>query len=183
MITFVPPKEQRPTLRSRFMGLYQRTKPTLPDRPLEPDRSADTHHAGFDIALDRMKYHEPIHQGASVMLFDGAALRYDAKAHRDITEEHLFFGPYVALSAGAYKVRVDGMLSGRLLLQFSKNGGMVIKEVTVNSFDEAIHFNLAEDIEDFEIVFVRTKWLEALEIRRITMEVYEPAANVALTVA
>lgn len=103
----------------------------------------------------------------------GDALQYEADRHAAITEDVLFFGPYIAIGPGEYRITLKGVLDGILSLDFAHDGGRPLKEVTIGSFMDPVSIAVTKPIADFEVrgrrtAGLRTMRLEAIEVERVT---------------
>jgi hypothetical protein len=128
----------------------------------------------FYIHPEDLHYHECYLKRGKEPIFDQKVIRYRrenfSKVADKIKETALFYGPYISLKPGRYLFSIDGEVTGTILINFAKDIGKVIKNVTLSTLNETITLDLPEPIDKFEIVAEKLDETEYLEVRSIFVE-------------
>jgi Protein of unknown function (DUF5672) len=113
--------------------------------------------------------------GESPRRRDGA-LAYEPGQLARIAEPVLFYGPYIALDAGVYLIKLEGCLAGAVRLRFTHSSGAPISETVLSSFAEPVLLILPHPVAAFEVSALRTPTLEALRLEAIAIERIDAAS-------
>jgi hypothetical protein len=90
----------------------------------------------------------------------------------------LFFGPYIVLEPGRYKLRFDGELAGELKLRLTRASGRdCLRELVLTSFDAPVVLECDEPAEDFEVVGARTNDTRIMRLKSIEVAAVSAAAE------
>jgi len=80
----------------------------------------------------------------------------------------LFYGPYWQLRRGAYRVKLDGDLSGALKLNVTERFGHVQQSVEISEGQDAFDLVVPRDLIKFECVAYSDRTRTAIDLRSIT---------------
>ncbi|HEV2545522.1 MAG TPA: FkbM family methyltransferase [Methylobacterium sp.] len=119
-----------------------------------------------------LQYHAVFKNSARPLTATDGRFSYRASDHQGVAEPALFFGPYIALEAGNYRLRFVGATgrgTGDLSLVHSL-GVNIIAAQQVTDWAAPIEFTLADPVLDFEIVLRKTASLEELTFLSIALE-------------
>lgn len=118
-----------------------------------------------------MNLHPVFAQGAHQLTTPEGLLRYDRDDHEDVAEPTLFFGPYIDLPAGNYRLNFQAKAEGTAHVSVTANAGhSVILAQNISNWDNALDFHIDEAVQQFEIVLRRTSNLKSLELSEIQIE-------------
>jgi hypothetical protein len=122
------------------------------------------------IAPDQLKFVDGFRSDAKLLTASGTIV-YEAVRHGSVTQDVLFYGPYIHLDAGRYAVRLMGELSGTARIRMTAEHGRIsILDTTLNNLDTPIVIELPAPVENFEVVGVRTDDLAAMTLSSIRLE-------------
>ncbi len=123
------------------------------------------------IDAEKIRVHDAYGTGAQNRLRAGPAIAFDARVHGDVEEKVLFFGPYLDLEPGDYRIRLEGELAGHLRLRLAQRFcSESLFEGELNSFAEPIRLRLEAAAEKFEIIGTRTKGTRSMTLRAIEVK-------------
>jgi hypothetical protein len=104
-------------------------------------------------------------------------LEYDARVHRQIDERTIFWGPYIVLDPGVYLFSLHGKLDGEVLIDFSHSAGKVLKQMTINSFDQPLCLAVIRPIKTFEVRAHRTPNLKFMRLEGVAIDYIAVTGN------
>jgi FkbM family methyltransferase len=143
-----------------------------PDTPLKGDnycllaRSLDAKQLdGHEIVVDLNSLQiKPIYSDDQnpILLQDG--ISYNASRHGHITENVLFYGPYINLEPGHYELILDAKVSGEFIIQIAQDFGELVTQFPIKEFTRAYPFTLRSPARKFEIVLSRTGSSQAIDV-------------------
>ena len=107
-----------------------------------------------------------LHDRLAHLLHDGTIV-YSAAANKRISEQDLFYGPYITIGPGNYAVKFAGNISGSLRIRFTHKCGELIHETTLNDFESPIPLRIDGYAHNFEIVGSKTQSLQQLALTAI----------------
>ena len=97
-------------------------------------------------------------------------LEFDGRRFALVDEKLIFFGPYIDLSAGQWRLQLDAEIDGEFELRLTHSFGMLIKEQPVSGTTSNIEFELGECIEKFETLLFCTPRSRSLSLRAIRLD-------------
>jgi FkbM family methyltransferase len=133
----------------------------------DSERSAST----TTIKPSGLHYHAAYSEGEASLLKADGVLRYRHEEHSNVPESCLFYGPYLHMAAGDYKLTFDADAIGSADLAVTANfGGDVVLSKRVSRWTDSFAFSLREPVEAFEILLRKRGDLERLDLNSITIE-------------
>jgi FkbM family methyltransferase len=129
------------------------------------------------IRMKSFQYHAVFAKSKTPLLQADGRFRYRRNEHIGVEEPTLFFGPYIALKAGRYRIRAHGKARGAAHVSLTHQfGSSLIKSSIVTEWNQPVEFDLPEAVTAFEIIVRRLPDLESLDITEIEIDkIGEPA--------
>ncbi|HTJ65485.1 MAG TPA: glycosyltransferase [Alphaproteobacteria bacterium] len=103
-------------------------------------------------------------------IWQGDRIEYDSARFPSVEETLLFFGPYIELSPGRWRLRLDADIDGEFTLRLTCNFGVPVAEAVVSNTERAIEFTLPEPIEKFETLLFAAPDARSIVLRGIAMD-------------
>lgn len=100
----------------------------------------------------------------------GDRIEYDSDRFASIDERLLFFGPYIELSPGRWRLKLDADIDGEFTLRLTCNFGAPVAEAVVSSGALSIEFALSAPVEKFETLLFASPDARSIVLRGITLD-------------
>jgi FkbM family methyltransferase len=118
-----------------------------------------------------LQYHAVFRDSRFPLFQSDGSFRYQLSEHSGVDEPALFFGPYIELKAGNYRLRfieADGRGTAHMTL-CADMGSRALAVVEVSNWSRSVEFSLPQTVTDFEIV-LRKGSLKRLAFKAIEIE-------------
>jgi len=100
----------------------------------------------------------------------GDRIAYDSARFETVDERLLFFGPYLDLSPGRWRLRLDADIEGEFTLRLTCNFGQPIAEARVSRTARTVEFTLPSPIEKFETLLFAMPDAQSVVLRGIAID-------------
>ena len=126
----------------------------------------------INIRASGLTRHSIYQDTGNPLVDDNGRFSFDRGRHGLLEANSLFYGPYIDLPAGAYRLRFLGVEGkGRANLTLSESFGVVtILETEITDWYEPISFSLDKPVQNFEVVLRKTDDLQDLSFHAIAVE-------------
>jgi len=98
------------------------------------------------------------------------SIEYGRERHGGVSEDLLFFGPYIDVPAGRWQVQVDADLDGECLLRLTRDFGNFVHEERIGPGASVFEFEANGDFEKFETTLFLLPETRAISLRGIGLK-------------
>lgn len=123
----------------------------------------------FVIRPQALSLKEPYGTAGLELLQDGR-IEYDRSRFAGIAEPLLFFGPYIDVPPGRWRLRLDAEILGEFTLKLTCNFGAPITEAVVSNDQLSVEFDIAESGDKFETLLFVPPDAGSLILRAIILD-------------
>lgn len=136
-----------------------------------PQQDVDRALGSTTIRPTGLQYHAVFKNSKHPLVQADGTFRYRREEHAETEEPSLFFGPYIGLKAGEYRLRFLGVeASGVAHLTLVCNmGAEPVLSTYIDDWSQPVPFSLSKSVTDFETV-LRKADLRSLAFQEIAIE-------------
>ena len=111
-----------------------------------------------------------VYQQPGLRLLRDERIEYDRARFSSVREPQLFFGPYIDLLPGRWRLRLNAEIKGEFILRLTRNFGSLVVEKIVSPGRLSFEFDSAASLEKFETVLIASSASVSIVLHEITLD-------------